>query len=134
MAFSPDGALLATASEDGTTRIWSAATGAPRATLTGHDGPVTGVAFLPGGAVAITTSQDGTAMLWDVADVAMAARLVPLPGGGAAVLLPDGAYKIDGESGGRLWWAMKLCRFGPGELDAYGPGIRRLPDSEPIRP
>ena len=33
VAFSPDGALLATAPADGTARIWTAATGEPLATL-----------------------------------------------------------------------------------------------------
>ena len=36
VAIAPDGTWLATASDDGTARIWDAATGAARATLTGH--------------------------------------------------------------------------------------------------
>ncbi|HSZ29711.1 MAG TPA: hypothetical protein VK784_08145 [Pseudonocardiaceae bacterium] len=30
------------------------------------------------------------------------------------------------------WWAIKLCRFTPGELDPYDPTIRRLPPDAPI--
>jgi hypothetical protein len=33
-----------------------------------------------------------------------------------------------------LWWAIKLCRFTPGELDPYVPGIRRLPAEERLWP
>ena len=62
------------------------------------------------------------------------ATLIPLADDGYATLLPDGSYKLRGDPGDRLWWAMKLCRFGPGELDPYVPSIRRLPDDAPILP
>ena len=51
-----------------------------------------------------------------------ATLLIALGEGGDAVLLPDGSYKLDGDPGRALWWAIKLCRFAPGELD---PTIRR---------
>jgi hypothetical protein len=49
-------------------------------------------------------------------------------------LFTDGRYKLQGDPDDRLWWVMKLCRFGPGELDPYVPSIRRLPDDAPILP
>lgn len=58
--------------------------------------------------------------------------LVGLPDGGYATLLPDGRYKLKGDPGDRLWWAIKLCRFGPGELDDYVAGLRRLPEDAPL--
>ena len=36
LAYGPDGALLASASDDGTARVWDAASGALRQTLAGH--------------------------------------------------------------------------------------------------
>ena len=67
VAFSPDGTLLATASRDGTARIWDLATGTTRAVLQGHTDWLTGVAFSPDGTLLATASRDGTARIWDLA-------------------------------------------------------------------
>jgi WD40 repeat protein len=64
VAFSPDGELLATASDDGTARLCDMATGTSIRTLTGHSGYVFTVAFSPGGIVLATASEDKTVRLW----------------------------------------------------------------------
>ena len=58
--------------------------------------------------------------------------MLALEAGGYAALLPDGGYKLDGDPGRLLWWAIKLCRFAPGELDPYALTIRRLSPDVPI--
>jgi WD40 repeat protein len=65
VAFSADGARLATACSDGAARLWDARTGAEVLALRGHAGPVYAVAFSPDGARLATASRDGTARLWD---------------------------------------------------------------------
>jgi WD40 repeat protein len=132
VTFSPDGHLIATASKDETARTWDTTTGQQRHTLTGHENDVTAVTFSPDGHLIATASTDGSMRIWAVATGTYLATLVALPDDGYAWFLPDGRYKFSGDPGDRFWWAIKLCRFEPGELDPYVPEIRRIPADAPI--
>jgi RNA polymerase sigma factor (sigma-70 family) len=65
--FSPDGKVLATASEDHTVRLWDTATHKELAVLKGHTDGVVSVAFSPDGATLASGGKDSTVRLWDVA-------------------------------------------------------------------
>jgi len=67
IAWSPDGAILATPSEDQSIRLWSTETWKCLAKLDGHQGDVYCVAFHPNGEVLASGSADGTVKLWNVA-------------------------------------------------------------------
>ncbi len=62
---SPDGSRIATASVDGTARIWDAANSQPLVPPLEHQGPVTWAEFRPDGEVLATCSLDNTVRLWN---------------------------------------------------------------------
>lgn len=66
LVFSPDGNRLATASDDGTTKIWDANHGNLLHTLYGHKDAVLKLAFDPSERFIATASRDGTIRLWDL--------------------------------------------------------------------
>ena len=67
LAFSPDGTRIATAGEDGLTRLWDTSTGALTAECRGHTRKVLSVAFRPDGRRVVTASADGAVRQWDPA-------------------------------------------------------------------
>jgi WD40 repeat protein len=70
-------------SNDGTVRLWDAATGEPRGAAMKHQGPVLGAVLDKAEARILSWSKDGTVQLWDVTRlgpgnlVEAACRLLP---------------------------------------------------------
>ena len=66
LAFSPDGTELATASHDGTVKLWDLAAHRERLTLRGHDRFAEGVAFRPDGKALATLGSTSELILWEL--------------------------------------------------------------------
>ncbi|MEQ9354013.1 TIR domain-containing protein [Coleofasciculus chthonoplastes] len=65
VTFSPDGKIIATASQDGTVKLWNPE-GEELQTLKGHEGTVFAVRFSPDGQMLATAGGDKTVKLWTV--------------------------------------------------------------------
>ncbi len=66
IAMSPDGSRLASASADGTVRIWDVATGRELEDQRLREAGASFVAWLPGGNTAVATAGSGRANIWDL--------------------------------------------------------------------
>ncbi|MDM9583671.1 hypothetical protein [Nostoc sp. GT001] len=66
VSFSPDGRMLASASNDKTVKLWDTSTRKEIRTLTGHKEAVNGVSFSPNGKMLASASADNTVKLWDI--------------------------------------------------------------------
>lgn len=64
VAFSPNGRLIASGSDDQTVRLWDPATGALLHTLRGHSGRVVAVTLSPDNKLVASGSDDATVGLW----------------------------------------------------------------------
>jgi WD40 repeat protein len=67
VTFSPDGAMLVSAGNDGTVRLWDPAAGRQTGVLEGHAGRVRAVAFSSDGTMLASAGDDGMVRLWDPA-------------------------------------------------------------------
>ncbi|MBW4563559.1 MAG: NACHT domain-containing protein [Mojavia pulchra JT2-VF2] len=66
VAFSPDGEILVSGSDDKTLMLWNTKTGQCLKTLTGHKERVWSVAFSPDGKTVASSSEDKTVRLWNI--------------------------------------------------------------------
>jgi WD40 repeat protein len=92
VAWSADGLRIATASADGTARVWDS-DGTPLLRLAGHEREVLTVAWSPDSSSLATASSDDTTCVWDAATGELVTTLHNRRGGARSVTWsPDGTH------------------------------------------
>jgi WD40 repeat protein len=135
VAFSPDGDRLASAADDGTVRVWDAASGAPERTLRGHRESIATVSYSSDGARVVSAGADGTVRIWDVdgdRSVVLRGHQGPVssaafdPSGDRVVSAgQDGTVRVWSAAGGET--LVTLYRYqGPAHSAEFSPDGRRV--------
>jgi WD40 repeat protein/energy-coupling factor transporter ATP-binding protein EcfA2 len=137
-AWSPDGASILTAGEDGSARIFDAQTGRQRFALLGHRDRVSDVDWSPNSGRVVTASADGTARLWLVTEgggremFTLSAQ--DTRGGIASVAFsPDGSRVATGDVENRATIVWDVSIDGNAEL-ANLPAVKLGPTSAAFTP
>jgi WD40 repeat protein len=102
--FSPDGATLATSSEDGTARTWKLATHASELVLAHAGTYPNSVAFSPDGRSIATAAFDGSVRVFDARDGAVRWQASSQTAGFRVVYSPDGGTLVTAHIGIAIVW------------------------------
>jgi WD40 repeat protein len=103
--FAPGGETLASLSNDGTVRIWSATDdqAAPLRVFAGHGGMIGDVEYIEGGRRLASVGDDGRLLIWSPTGDDAAVRFMHTAPLGALELLPRSGHLVVHDAAGAVW-------------------------------
>lgn len=136
-AFSPNGCLLLSGSEDTTLRLWDVETGRVNKILTGHSGTINACAFSCDGRFIVSASDDATLKIWNTESGMVIATLAghtkPVR---SCVFSPDGKRIVSSSVDGTVkGWDLKSGTIVMDLIDEAGFGFgccRFSPDGNQV--
>ena len=133
LVLSPNGQILASASQDTTTKLWNL-DGTLLTTLTGHKAAVWDIAFSPDGKTIVTASGDKTVKIWSVEGTELSTLQAHRSTVRTIAYSPDGSYFISAGSDRviRMWKPTHDLRTPVNAHSAAIFGVAISPDSSTI--
>ncbi|RZJ77176.1 MAG: hypothetical protein EOO47_17555, partial [Flavobacterium sp.] len=111
VSYSPNGAYIATASEDKTIKVWDASSHKLLASLKGHDGHVNSARFSGDSKMIISSSSDNSSKIWDVEKGKLLCTLIAIDSLDYIAITPDGYYKASKNASKKIHYVTKDQRF-----------------------
>ncbi|HEU0301565.1 MAG TPA: TIR domain-containing protein [Longimicrobium sp.] len=133
VVISPDGAWMASASDDATVRLWDLETGECRETLRGHTADVMSVAVTPDGKRIVSGSSDNSVRVWEADSGRELMKLGHKDKVWSVVALPDNECALSGgwDNSLRLWdlasgKCLRIIECGTNDSDnVFGVAVNR---------
>ncbi len=136
VAFSPDGRIIASGSNDNTIKLWRASDGKLLRILEGHSRIVSSVVFSPDGRTLVSGSFDGTQRVWNVNNGSSVA-VMHLPGGEWFVRDDAGRFECSDGAWRHVGFVKGLTYYEPDQFRSkfFTPGLfKRFMDGEKLPP